>query len=371
MLPQADFSKKSATISRASYDSEGEDEKSESEAEVEKDEAFEYEDSPDVEDEDEPMSEEEDDDDPSFGEKKKKKKKAPKVKIEKTPRTSGPTKLKKRESHRIRRNGTCWPADGPASAAFPSRIERSASSDEDYGSKSHKKKFHARNSGSGRATPEFSHDSDAAWKRGAAKKVVTYDEAQVDYGLESEGDDEAYAQAEGGPAGYGGEVEEIDQVLSHSRDEDRLNDPRDIPQENLVRHVFQSQSPSADLQRFHVKWKGYSHIHNTDELYSFLKTFKGFKRVENYINKVWLVDQRIHGKDPEADWKPTREEVEQHLIEQERKKEMHESYKVVERILDEKEERNDAGQVVSLFFCKWTSKSGPEAVARNFVPDRR
>lgn len=105
-----------------------------------------------------------------------------------------------------------------------------------------------------------------------------------------------------------------------------------------------------------MKWKGYSHVHNTDELYSFLKTFKGFKRVENYINKVWLVDQRIHGKDPEAEWKPTREEVEQYEIDKERIKEMHESYKVVERILDEKEERNDAGQVVSLFFCKWTSR---------------
>ena len=121
-----------------------------------------------------------------------------------------------------------------ASAAFPTRKERSASSDEDYGSKSHKKKFHARNSGSGRATPDIAHDADAAWRRGAAKKVVTYDEAQVDYGLESDVDDEAYPQAESGLPGYGGEVEEIDQVLSHSRDEDRLNDPTDVPQENLV-----------------------------------------------------------------------------------------------------------------------------------------
>lgn len=125
-------------------------------------------------------------------------------------------------------------ADDPASAAFPTRKERSASSDEDYGSKVHKKKFHARNGGSGRATPDISHDSDAAWRRGAAKKVVTYDEAQVDYGLESEGDDDAYAKAEGGLPGYDGEVEEIDQVLSHSRDEDRLQDPTDLPQENLV-----------------------------------------------------------------------------------------------------------------------------------------
>lgn len=110
------------------------------------------------------------------------------------------------------------------------------------------------------------------------------------------------------------------------------------------------------MQRFHVKWKGYSHIHNTDELYSFLKTFKGFKRVENYISKVWLVDQRFHGQDPEADWKPTREELEQYEIDKERIKDMHESYKVVERILDEKEEKNDDGHIVSLFFCKWTSE---------------
>lgn len=56
----------------------------------------------------------------------------------------------------------------------------------------------------------------------------------MDYGLESEEDDEAYYQVEGGLPGYGGEADEIDQVLSHSRDEERVSDARDIPQENLV-----------------------------------------------------------------------------------------------------------------------------------------
>lgn len=32
----------------------------------------------------------------------------------------------------------------------------------------------------------------------------------------------------------GDDAEEIDLVLSHTRHEDRLADPRDIPQENLV-----------------------------------------------------------------------------------------------------------------------------------------
>ena len=31
-------------------------------------------------------------------------------------------------------------------------------------------------------------DSDGAWRRGAARKVVTYDEAQADYGLGSDDD---------------------------------------------------------------------------------------------------------------------------------------------------------------------------------------
>jgi chromodomain-helicase-DNA-binding protein 1 len=111
------------------------------------------------------------------------------------------------------------------------RKERSQSSDDDYGAKSHKKKKPARNS-SGNATPDFG-DPDAAWRRGAAKKVVTYDEAQVDYGLESAEEEEEYYQAQE-QAAFGGVADEIDQVLGHSRDEDHLSDAEDIPQTNLV-----------------------------------------------------------------------------------------------------------------------------------------
>jgi chromodomain-helicase-DNA-binding protein 1 len=246
---------------------------------------------------------------------------------------------------------TAYTLTSSALAAFPTRKERSDSSDDDYGAKSHKKKKSARNS-SAQATPDPYGDSDAAWRRGAAKKVVTYDEAQVDYGLESAEEEEEYYQAQE-QAALGGAADEIDQVLAHSRDEDRLSDPADIPQENLVSYTLWKRLELIH-QRFHIKWKGYSHIHNTDELYSFLKSYKGFKRVENYINKVWVVDQRFQGKDEE--YKPTREEVEQYQIDKERIKDMHESYKVVERILNEKEERNEEGSLVTLFFCKWTSE---------------
>ena len=126
-----------------------------------------------------------------------------------------------------------------ALAAFPTRKDRSDSSDDDYGAKSHKKKKSARNSA--QATPESGlADQDAAWRRGAAKKVVTYDEAEVDYGLESAEEEEKLYQAQE-IAAFGGVADEIDQVLSHSRDEERLADPEDIPQENLVR-------PSSSLR---------------------------------------------------------------------------------------------------------------------------
>ena len=90
-------------------------------------------------------------------------------------------------------------------------------------------------------------------------------------------------------------------------------------------------------------------------MYSFLKSFKGFKRVENYIAKVWTVEQQFRHPEPNAPWKPTSEELEQYEIDKERIMDMQASYKVIERVLDEKEEEKDDA-VVAMFFCKWTSE---------------
>lgn len=50
--------------------------------------------------------------------------------------------------------------------------------------------------------------------------------------------------------------------------------------------------------------------------------------------------------------------MEQYEIDKERIKELQESYKVVERVLDEKEEKRKDDRV-TLFFVKWTSESMP------------
>ncbi|GMK59395.1 hypothetical protein CspeluHIS016_0800010, partial [Cutaneotrichosporon spelunceum] len=254
------------------------------------------------------------DDDPDFGASKK-------------PKVRGPPKLKK-----------------STVGLFPSvRRAGSNSSDEDYAAKSHKKKFFQRSGAHSRgtATPDTSFgasDDGSSWRRGAARKVVTYNEANVDYGLDSDGDDDMFDGREA-PIENGVAADEIDLVLSHSRDDEHKNDERDDPQTNL---------------RFHIKWKGYSHIHNTDELYSFLKGYKGFKKVENYIQKVWQVEQAYHNPSPDAKWKPSREDLEQYEIDCERLRETQESYKTVERVVGEQEEMRD-GQRVTLFLCKWTN----------------
>lgn len=85
------------------------------------------------------------------------------------------------------------------------------------------------------------------------------------------------------------------------------------------------------------------------------KSDNRFKKVENYIQKVWQVEQAYRNPQPDAKWKPTREDLEQYEIDRERIKDLHESYKVVERVVGEKDEVRD-GERVSLFLCKWTSK---------------
>lgn len=76
--------------------------------------------------------------------------------------------------------------------------------------------------------------------------------------------------------------------------------------------------------------------------------------MENYIQKVWQVEQAYHHPAPNAKWKPSREDLEQYEIDCERVRETQESYKIVERVVGEKEEMS-GGQPVTLFLCKWTN----------------
>lgn len=120
-------------------------------------------------------------------------------------------------------------------------------------------------------------------------------------------------------------------MLSHARDEARLDDPEDVWYENV---------------RFHIKWKSFSHLHNTDETYEFLKRFKGLKRVDNYIKAYNAYKARLKAPGLSS------EDYEAILLEKEREKEEWETNKVVERVIASRDSATVEGQ--SEYFCKWT-----------------
>ena len=107
-------------------------------------------------------------------------------------------------------------------------------------------------------------------------------------------------------------------------------------------HLFQPLLIPC-FQRFHIKWKNFSHLHNTDEVYEFLKRFKGLKRVDNYIKTYKVYLERLGATDL------SREDYETLLLDKEREKEELETFKTVERIIAQRD--TDSQQVE--YFCKW------------------
>ncbi|KAF9568036.1 chromodomain-helicase DNA-binding protein [Agrocybe pediades] len=200
--------------------------------------------------------------------------------------------------------------------AAPARQPASSDSDSEYGSRSNKKKKKQRAS-----TEEVRISS-----RGT--KVPNYIDDVQDFEKFEEQEEEDVNGYYVDPNVTYQEEDEIESVLGHSRDEGREGDPEDLWFENV---------------RFHIKWKNFSHLHNTDETYEFLKRFKGLKRVDNYIKsyKVWKSRLESPGL--------SREDIEALHLEKERTKEDVEQHRNVERIVAHRETAD--GEIE--YFCKW------------------
>ncbi|KAJ7647122.1 SNF2 family N-terminal domain-containing protein [Roridomyces roridus] len=196
----------------------------------------------------------------------------------------------------------------------PVRAPNDSDSDSDYGRPKKKKK--------GRSTGDELRVS----SRGT--KVANYvDDVQDFEKFEEDEPDPGYYT---GPAIQYQEEDEIEVVLAHCRDEGREEDPQDLWFENV---------------RFHIKWKNFSHLHNTDETYEFLRRFKGLKRVDNYIKAYKLWHARVTAPGI------SREDVEALQIDKEREKEELETFKTVERVVSHR----DGATGEMEYFCKWTS----------------
>ncbi|KAF8628912.1 hypothetical protein AX15_003691 [Amanita polypyramis BW_CC] len=197
----------------------------------------------------------------------------------------------------------------------PTRLASTSDSDSEYGSRSHKKKKRARVSG----------DEIRVSSRGV-KVPNYYDDVQDFEKFEEEEEPQNNYYAD--PNAQYQEEDEIEAVLGHTRDEGRENDLEDLWFENV---------------RFHIKWKNFSHLHNTDETYEFLKRFRGLKRVDNYIKSYKQYRARL--QTPGL----SREEVEALMLDKEREKEELENFRNAERIVAHREGVD--GQIE--YFCKW------------------
>ncbi|GAA5820670.1 hypothetical protein JCM3770_004959 [Rhodotorula araucariae] len=167
------------------------------------------------------------------------------------------------------------------------------------------------------------------------RALPNYNEAAMYSDLASDESDDGYEYDASGyeqeqPAGDG-----IDGVFSHMRDQNKLDEEEDDPYSNM---------------RFLVKWQGYSHIHDTWETYQHLRQFKGFKRVDNYIKNVYLAQVNLL-KDPSL----SREDLEAIHLDRERQAEQLENYKIVERIVAQREApaNRDVDHDHVEYLCKW------------------
>lgn len=210
-------------------------------------------------------------------------------------------------------------------------VAAESDSDSDYGARSKKKK------------PKRISDSEIrVSSRGG--RVPNYVDDVQDFEKFEDEDGEATYYVD--PNVQFKEEDEIEAVLSHSRDEGREADPDDLWFDNIVCSCFLyckvGRLIGALCKRFHIKWKNFSHLHNTDETYEFLKRFKGLKRVDNYIKayKQWQARLNAPGL--------SREDAEALLLDREREKQDLETYRTVERIVAHRE-----GAESIEYFCKW------------------
>ena len=115
------------------------------------------------------------------------------------------------------------------------RIE--ASEDEDYAKKIHRKKNPniSKAKRASRVSSVFTNGSDSeAFKFSRTGKQINYNEKEVDYGLGESEDGEDEVRPKANVDFEGAEADEIEGVFGWARDENKLDDPVDLPYENIV-----------------------------------------------------------------------------------------------------------------------------------------
>ncbi|XP_062486036.1 chromodomain-helicase-DNA-binding protein 1 isoform X2 [Pezoporus occidentalis] len=107
---------------------------------------------------------------------------------------------------------------------------------------------------------------------------------------------------------------------------------------------FEKSKEPGEVQ-YLIKWKGWSHIHNTWETEETLKqqNVKGMKKLDNYKKKDQETKRWLKNASPE--------DVEYYNCQQELTDDLHKQYQIVERIIAHSNQKSAAGYPD--YYCKW------------------
>ncbi|XP_030744785.1 chromodomain-helicase-DNA-binding protein 1 [Echinops telfairi] len=107
---------------------------------------------------------------------------------------------------------------------------------------------------------------------------------------------------------------------------------------------FEKNKEPGDVQ-YLIKWKGWSHIHNTWETEETLKqqNVRGMKKLDNYKKKDQETKRWLKNASPE--------DVEYYNCQQELTDDLHKQYQIVERIIAHSNQKSAAGYPD--YYCKW------------------
>ncbi|KAF9279964.1 hypothetical protein BGZ68_007574 [Mortierella alpina] len=205
------------------------------------------------------------------------------------------------------------PQDTPSSAS---------DSDGDWGSSSKKKSNGRRKKRSSLANK----DAGQGVRYSSRGGQVNYNEDDNDWGLSSE-DDKLPATHK--PVAPEEEGDVIESVHDFRRCENAEEDDMDEPHHNM---------------EYMIKWKQHSHMHNTWEQYQELRQFKGFKKVDSYIQRFVYPEIAL-----KSDPNTMREEIEQSDVNREMLRDELKDYTTVERIIATRTSKTGDTE----YFCKW------------------